>query len=79
MYGGFYHLDACVLIVDKDNAKEYSDCHTIALISHGSKVVLKFSKQDFNNDPCSLWTRELPNVQAGFRKGRHQLPTSTGS
>ena len=54
MYGGFYHLDACVLIVDKDNAKECSDCHTIALISHGSKVVLKFSKPDFNNDPCSL-------------------------
>jgi len=43
-----------------------SNCHTIALISHASKVVLKILQarlQQYMN--C-----ELPDVQAGFRKGR---------
>ena len=46
--------------------QEYSNYHTIALISHASKVMLKIlqaSLQQYVN-------RELPNVQAGFRKGR---------
>ena len=50
----------------KSNAKECSDCHTIALISHASKVMLKILKarlQQYVN-------RELPDVQTGFRKGR---------
>ena len=50
----------------KGNAKEYSDYHTIALISHASKVMLKILQprlQQYVN--C-----ELPDVQAGFRKGR---------
>ena len=75
MYGGFCHLDACVLMVDKSNAKDCSNYHTIALISHASKVMLKILQarlQQYVN--C-----ELPQVQAGFRKGRHQLPTSAGS
>ena len=52
--------------------------HTIALISHASKVVLKILQarlQQYVN--C-----ELPDVQAGFRKGRRteiKLPTSAGS
>ena len=45
----------------KGNAKEYK----IPLISHASKVVLKFSKTGLEYVKC-----ELPNVQAGFRKGR---------
>ena len=48
------------------NAKECSNYHTIALISHASKVILKIlqaSLQQYVN--C-----ELPDVQAGFRKGR---------
>ena len=50
----------------------------IALISHASKVTLKILQarlQQYMND-------ELPDVQAGFRKGRgarDQLPTSAGS
>ena len=47
-------------------AKECSNYHTIALISHASKVMLKIlqaSLQQYMN-------HELPNVQAGFRKGR---------
>ena len=48
------------------NAKERSNYHTIALISHASKVILKILQarlQQYVN--C-----ELPDVQAGFRKGR---------
>ena len=48
------------------NAKECSNYHTIALISHASKVMLKTLQarlQQYVN-------RELPEVQAGFRKGR---------
>ena len=50
----------------KGNAKECSNYRTIALISHSSKVMLKILQatlQQFVN-------RELPDVQAGFRKGR---------
>ena len=53
-------------IPKKGNAKECSNCHTMALISHASKVLLKILQarlQQYVN--C-----ELPNVQAGFRKGR---------
>ena len=55
-----------ILIPKKGNAKECSNYHTIALISHTSKVVLKILQarlQQYVN-------RELPDVQAGFRKGR---------
>ena len=50
----------------KGNAKECSNYHTMALIAHASKVMLKIlqaSLQQYVN--C-----ELPDVQAGFRKGR---------
>ena len=50
----------------KGNAKECSNYHTIALISHASKVMLRILQarlQQYVN--C-----ELPDVQAGFRKDR---------
>ena len=53
-------------IPKKANAKECSNYRTIALISHASKVMLKILQarlQQFMN-------HELPDVQAGFRKGR---------
>ena len=53
-------------IPKKGNAKEGSNYHTIALISHASKVMLKIlqdSLQEYVN-------HELSDVQAGFRKGR---------
>ena len=53
-------------IPKKGNAKECSNYRTIALISHTSKVMLKILQarlQQYMN--C-----ELPDVQAGFRKGR---------
>ena len=53
-------------ISKKGNVKECSNYRTIALISHASKVMLKIlqaSLQQYMN-------RELPDVQAGFRRGR---------
>ena len=53
-------------IPKKHNAKECSNYCTISLISHASKVMLKILQarlQQYVN-------RELPDVQAGFRKGR---------
>ena len=55
-----------ILIPKKGNAKECSNYHTITLISHASKVMLKILQarlQQYMN--C-----ELPDVQTGFRKGR---------
>jgi len=63
-------------IPKKGNAKECSNYRPIALISHASKVMLKILQarlQQYVN-------HELPDVQAGFRKGRGtKLPTSAGS
>ena len=53
-------------IPKKGNAKECSNYRTIALISHASKVMLKILQarlQQYVN-------HELPDIQAGFRKGR---------
>ena len=47
----------------KGNAKECSNYHTIALISHASKVIFKILQ-------ARLQHCEIPDVQAGFRKGR---------
>ena len=55
-----------ITIPKKGNAKECSHYHTIALISHASKVMLKILQarlQQYVN--C-----DLPDVQDGFRKGR---------
>ena len=65
-------------IPKKGSAKECSNYHTIALISYTSKVMLKILQvrlQQYVN-------HELPDVQAGFRKGRGikiKLLTSVGS
>ena len=65
-------------VPNKGNAKECSNYCTIALISHASKLMLKILQarlQQYVN-------RELPDVQAGFRKGRgtwDQIAPSAGS
>ena len=53
-------------IPKKGNVKECSNYHTIALISHANKVVLKILQA--RSQQCM--NRELPDVQAGFKKGR---------
>ena len=53
-------------IPKEDNAEECLNYHTIVLISHASKLMLKILQarlQQYVN-------HELPDVQAGFRKGR---------
>ena len=50
----------------RGNAKECSNYHTIALISHASKVMLKILQARLQQDV----NHELPDAQAGFRKGR---------
>ena len=59
-------MSVFIPIPKKGNAKECLNYCTIALISHASKVMLKILQarlQQYVN-------RELPDVQAGFRKGR---------
>ena len=58
-------MSVFIPIAKKRNAKESNYC-TMALISHATKVMLKILQtrvQQYMN-------RELPDVQAGFRKGR---------
>ena len=59
-------MSVFIPIPKKGSAKECSNYYTIALISHASKVMVKILQarlQQYTN-------RELPDVQAGFRKGR---------
>ena len=61
-----WKLSVFIPIPKKGNAKECSNCHIIALISHARKVMLKILQarlQQYVN-------HELPGVQSGFRKGR---------
>ena len=53
-------------ILKKGNAKECSNYRTIALISHTSKVMVKIHQARLQQ----YMNREIPDVQAGFRKGR---------
>ena len=55
-----------ILIPKKSNAKECSNYCTIALISHASKVMLKILQARLQQ----YVKRKLPDVQAGFKKGR---------
>ena len=67
-----------ILVPKKGNAKECSNYCIIALISHASKVMLKILQARFQQ----YVNRELPDVQAGFRKAEEpeiKLPTSVGS
>ena len=53
-------------IPKKGNIKECSNYHTVALISHASKVMLKILQDGLQQ----YMNRELPDVQAGFRKSK---------
>ena len=65
-------------IPKKGSAKECSNYCTMTLISHTSKVMLRILQTRLQQYVNS----ELPDIEAGFRKGRgsrDQLPTSAGS
>ena len=57
---------AFIPVPKKGNPKECSNYHTIALISHASKVMLKILQARLQQ----YMNRELPDVQAGFRNQR---------
>ena len=59
-------MSVFIPIPKKGSAKECSNYCTIALISHASKVMLKILQARLQH----YVNRELPDVQAGFRKGR---------
>ena len=62
----------------KGNAKECSNYHTIVLISHASKVMLKFSKPGFNN----MWTVNFQMFKLDLEKAEEpeiKLSPSIGS
>ena len=65
-------------IPKKDNAKGCSNYHTIALISHSSKVMLKILQPGFN----STWTMNFQMFKLDFKKAKEpeiKLPTSIES
>ena len=55
-----------ISIPKKGNIKEYSNYCTIAFISHAGKVMLKILQARLQQ----YMNQEIPDVQAGFRKGR---------
>ena len=59
-------MSVFIAIPKEGNANKYSNYHTIALISHASKVMLKILQARLQQ----YMSCELPDVQAGFRKGR---------
>ena len=61
-----WKMSVFISIPKKGNAKECSNYHTIALISHASKLMLNILKARLQ----LYMNHELPDVQAGFRKGR---------
>ena len=73
-----WKMSVFIPIPKKGNAKECSNYCTIALISHAIKVMLKILQARLQQ----CMNHELPDVQAGFRKGRrtrYQMLTSVVS
>ncbi|WP_420022501.1 reverse transcriptase domain-containing protein, partial [Campylobacter jejuni] len=71
-------MSVFIPVPKKGNAKECSNYHTIALMSHASKVMLKILQARLQ----LYMNHELPDVQAGFRKGRgtrDQIANTLGS
>ena len=63
------HISVFIPIPEKDNAKECSNYHTIALISHTGKVMLKILQARLQY--CV--NHEILDVQTDFRKGRRTI------
>ena len=60
------NMSVFIPITKKGNAKECSNYRTVALISHATKAMLKILQARLEQ----YLNHELPDVQAGFRKGR---------
>ena len=59
-------MSVFIPIPKKGNAKECSNYHTVVLISHASKIMLKILRARFQQ----YMNQELADVRVGFRKGR---------
>ena len=59
-------MSVFIPIPKKGNAKECSNYHTVVLISHASKIMLKILRARFQ----PYMNQELADVRVGFRKGR---------
>ena len=73
-----WYWSVFIPIAKKGNAKECSNYRTIALISHASKVILKFSKPGFSN----MWTVNFLMFKLVLEKAEEpeiKFPTSAGS
>ena len=73
-----WKMSVFIIIPKKGNAKEFSDYHTIALISHASKIMLKILKPGFN----SMSTENFQMFKLHLEKAEEseiKLPTSVGS
>ena len=71
-------MSVFIPIPKKNNAKECSNYHTIAFISHTNKAMLKILQHMLQQ----YMNRELPNVQLNLEKREEpeiKLPTSVGS
>ena len=68
-------MSVFIPIPKKGNAKEYSNYHIIAFISHASKVMLKILQARLQQ----YVDQELPDVKTGFRKGRGTRDQIVGS
>ena len=76
-----WKMSVFIPIPKKSNAKECSNYDTITLISHASKVMLKNLQARLQQASVHMY-HELPDVQAGFRKGRgtrDEIANITGS
>ena len=58
-------MSVFIPIPNKGSANECSDCQTIVITSHASKDMLRIVQDRLQQ----YFSRELPDVQAGFRKG----------
>ena len=63
---GQFSLQCQRKAIPKGNPKECSNYHTIALVSHASKGMIKIHQVRLQQNV----NREIPDVQAGFRKDR---------
>ena len=67
-----WKMSVFIPVPKKGNAKECSNCRTNALISHASKIMLKILQARLQQ----YMNHELPDVQAGFTKGRRNQRSS---
>ena len=73
-----WEISVFIPVPKKDNAKKYSNYHTITLLPHANRVMLKILQASLQH----YMNHELPDIQADFKKAEEpeiKLPTFVGS